>query len=179
MLEAYPVDLSQGAPFDGRNTTYGEPSQYKRTSAIASDTMYTAPWRWYLQRFSQNTKIWGIHFEEPITGERPVLGMQHGSDFAFYFPEMFGEGNDPRKNGDSEFVDTVHDAFVHFVNSGSPNDGHQADCATEGAYHWPEYGASGMVTVLNASLPAATIEPPYRPGFDLIQRYLIRGPDES
>lgn len=177
MLAAYSNEPAFGAPFDGRNTTYGQPSQYKRMSAIASDASYTAPWRWYLETFSQKTDVWGLLFEEPIPGVKPALGVQHGSDMVFYFPEMFGEGADPRENGYAELVDAIHDALVNFVNDGDPN-GHGADCGGDG-YTWPGYDENVLVTVLNASMPAAAVQPPYRPGFDVIEEFLISEPEET
>lgn len=176
MLAAYPNEPAVGAPFDGRNTTYGQPSQYKRMSAIASDASFTAPWRWYLETFSNETDIWGLLFEEPIPGAKPALGVHHGSDMPFYFPKMFGDGFDPRKNGYAELVDVIHDALVTFVSDGDPN-GDGAECSGD-RYEWPKYGQEGLVTALNASLPAAPVEPPYRPGFDVIEKFLIAGPEE-
>lgn len=167
MLAAYPIDPALGAPFNGRNTTYGEPSQYKRMAAIASDAQWIAPWHWYLDMFSQRMDTWGVFFEEPIPGERPALGVQHGTDLAFYFPKLFGEERDPRKNGYSDLVETIHDALINFVRSGDPNGGDKC------GYQWPEYREDGLVTALNASHLATAIAPPYRSGFEVIQRYLI------
>lgn len=171
MLSAYPTDPALGAPFDGLETTYGEPSQYKRMSAMASDAMWTAPWHYYLDAFSRRTKVWAIQFEEAIPGAPEALGVQHGSDLAFYFPEMFGERKDPRRIGYEGLVDTVFDALVRFVVDGDPN-GANGGCE-EGRYGWPEYGQSGLVTVLDAGNLATAQEPPYRPGFDVIEEYLI------
>lgn len=182
MLEAYPVDPSLGAPFDGRNTTYGEPSQYKRMSAIASDAVYTASWTFYLDTFSQKTNVWGLLFEEPIPGADEALGVQHGSDMVFYFPKMFGDEEDPRTNGYVGLVNTMHDAVINFVSDGDPNGkaGDGWDCDEEGdGYQWPEYGETGLVTALNASCLATAVEPPYRPGFDVIEEYLILSPEQS
>lgn len=172
MLEAYPIEPALGAPFDGRNTTYGQPPQYKRLAAIAGDTSYTAPWRWYLDAFSKTSSVWGIQFEEPFPGAPVALGVHHGSDLAYYFPEMLGGRYDASRNKYGGLINTIHDALINFVTYGNPN-GQAIGCGEGGGYCLPEFGESGLVTALNASHLAAAIEPPYRPGFEVIEQYLI------
>lgn len=174
MLSAYPVNPSLGAPFDGLNTTYGEPSQYKRLSAIAGDAPFTAPWAWYLKAFSHNENskgVWGLVFEEQIPGVPDKLGVQHGSDLAFLFPGLLGEESDPRETGYGELVDVMFDAIINFVRDGSPNGKAEGDCDAE--YRWPEFGQTGKVKGLSDEDLAYARLPPWRPGFEVIEEYLI------
>jgi acetylcholinesterase len=161
MFQAYPDDPSQGCPYDGRNTTYGQPSQFKRMAAIMTDSTYTEAWTEYLKVFGA-TKTWGILFDEPIPGSKPAYGVQHGSDLVFYFPTLLGPVADPRNNGLGALVDTLQSALVHFVNDLDPNGGD---------YTWPMYADAQQVTSLSARGPAA-VDVPHRPGFDVLRQFL-------
>lgn len=83
MLEAYPNIPALGCPFDGYNTTYKQPSQFKRMAAIFTDGTYAEPWVEFLETFSSKTKTWGILFEQPIKDTPPAFGVQHGSDVIY------------------------------------------------------------------------------------------------
>jgi carboxylesterase type B len=161
MFKAYPNDPAVGCPYDGKNTTYGQTSQYKRMASIMTDSMYTEAWTEYLDIFSPS-KVWGIMFDEPIPGTDPAFGVQHGSDLIFYFPTLFGSDGDPRTMGMGKLVDTIHESITHFVNDLAP---------TSSGYDWPMYADTKKVTQLSAQGPAA-IDPPYRPGFPVLREYL-------
>lgn len=171
MLSAYPNDPARGAPFDGRNTTYGEPSQYKRLSAIDTDSTYTTAWLDYLSAFSSHSsrsKVWGLLFQEPIPGTSEAMGVQHGSDLAFYFPTLLPD-NDPRKFGKTSVVDALHTSLIHFVHCGYP-------AAQEDGDKWSLYNeAQGSTQVTSiggrGNESIRTIAPPYRSGFDVIRLY--------
>ena len=125
MLEAYPNDPSLGCPFDGRNTTYGQPSQYKRMAAIFTDGTYTEAWTEYLRSFSTRTKTWGLLFEARIPGPGidAAFGYGHASDLPYYFPTLLGAANDPRNNGRSRLVEIMQSALVNFVADLDPDGG--------------------------------------------------------
>ena len=170
MLEAYPSDPAIGAPFDGRNTTYGVSSQFKRQAAIETDLTFAEGYVEFLETFSARTKTWGMIFEQPVVGI-PAYGVAHGSDLVFYFPELVGPKGDPRNRGWSEMMYAVHDAVINFVNFGDPN-----GCDDSAGYRWPDFSESGLVTALNGTRIATAVPPPHRPGFDVIHKYLRPGP---
>jgi carboxylesterase type B len=173
MLEAYPNDPALGCPFNGADTNYGEGSQYKRMAAIATDGTYTEGWAELLATLSLKTKTWGIYWEQPIPGAPAALGVVHGSDLIYYFPGLLGAKTSP-SSLDKDLMNAVQDALINFVHFGDPN-----GCLSEsgnGRYHWPSYGESQKVTVMNASLVAEAQPPPHRPGFDVIHKFLRPGP---
>ena len=175
MLEAYPIDPALGCPYDGRNTTYNQPSQFKRMAAIATDSQYVEPWTEYLDTFSEKTNVWGILFEQPIPGVGPAYGAVHGSDIPYYFPLIGGPGNDPRNDGLADLVDTILTAVVNFVNEGDPN-GCKAVSRHSGRNQWPVYSETRKATALNATQGAVAVLPPHRPGFDIVHKFLRPGP---
>lgn len=176
MLAAYPNDPALGCPFDGRNTTYNQPSQFKRMAAIATDGTYVEGWWEFLETFSRETNTWGIEFEQPIKGTPPAYGIQHGSDIIYYFPTLAGPKADPRGYGQGKLVDTIHDALANFVYYGDPNGSSQLATQNSSGYVWPLYSDTGMVTALNATEITTAVSPPYRPGFDVIHQFLRPGP---
>ena len=181
MLSAYPPDPSLGCPYGGKNTTYGQPSQYKRLAAIFTDSQYTEAWTEYLSTFSTTQKTWGILFDEPIpgpdgAGKQGELGVQHGSDVAFYFPTLLGEQNDSRNNSPTtrKLVGMLQSALVNFVADGDPNgaNGNGERVNGEG-YQWPEFNSSQQkVTRLTALDGGEAVSVPKRPGFDVIRQAL-------
>lgn len=173
MLKAYPNAPALGCPFDGRNTTYNQPSQFKRMAAIFTDGTYAEPWVEFLETFSSKTNAWGIMFEQPVKGASPAYGIQHGSDVIYYFPTLATAAADPRSYGQAELVTTIQDALINFANDGDPN-GLTSQPLSE--YHWPLYSEAGTVTALNASKITESVQPPHRSGFDVIHRFLRPGP---
>lgn len=171
MLAAYPVDPALGCPFDGRNTTYNQPSQFKRMAAVVTDGTYAEGWAEFLATFSSKTNTWGIVFEQPVQGTPPAYGVQHGSDVLYYFPTLAGAKNDPRSYGQGDLVNAIHDSVINFVNDGDPN-GSILSSHKSSKYRWPLYCETGMVTALNATQVTKAISPPHRPGFDVIHRFL-------
>lgn len=176
MLAAYPNDPALGCPFDGLNTTYNQPSQFKRMAAISTDGTYAEGWSEFLDTFSSETNAWGIVFEQPIKGTPPAYGVQHGSDVVYYFPTLAGPKADPRGYGQRALVDAIHDALINFVYDGDPNGSPSLSAQNSSEYVWPLYSETGMVTALNATEVTTAIPPPHRPGFDVIHRFLRPGP---
>ena len=173
MLEAYPNDPALGCPFNGADTNYGEGSQYKRMAAIATDGTYTEGWSEIVKTLSMKTKTWGLYWEQPIPGAPAALGVTHGSDLAYYFPDLLGTESNPSSLGHKDLMNAVQDALINFVYFGDPN-----GCPSEsgsGGYYWPSYGESQKITVMNASLIAEAQSPPYRPGFEIIHKFLRPG----
>ena len=175
MLEAYPVDPAVGCPFDGRNTTYNEGTQYKRMAAIATDGTYAEPWSEFLDTFSALTDTWGIVFEQPIKGIPAAYGVQHGSDLLYYFPTLAGPAADPRSYGQGDLVHAIHDAVTNFVVDGDPNGSFELKQRPSN-YQWPLYSETGNVTALNATQIAKAVSPPHRPGFEILHHFLRPGP---
>ena len=136
MLEAYPNNPALGCPYDGQNTTYGQPSQFKRMAAVLTDGTYTEAWTEYLQLFSTTTNTWGILFEEPLSGQGigPAFGVQHGSDIPYYFPKLLGPATDPLNNDRSHLVKVLQRALINFVTDLDPNGKHRRS-----RYHWPQF----------------------------------------
>lgn len=175
MLAAYPNDPALGCPFDGLNTTYGQPSQYKRMSAIWTDVVYTEAWTEYLQTFSTKNDVWGLLWDEPLPGPgvHPALGVAHGSDLLYFFPALFGPANDPRNNGQSHLVEMIQTALINFVVHGDPNGIMESSSADGEAchYRWPAFGHErGRITRLNANQGAVSEPLPYRPGLGIIRQ---------
>lgn len=78
-------------PFRQKNTTYGEPSQYKHIYAIVTDSQLVGPWTEYLEHLAKSdAPTWSLHLKEPTPNikERKALGVQHGSDLVYYFPDL-------------------------------------------------------------------------------------------
>lgn len=174
MLEAYPNDPILGCPFNGGDTEFGDGSQYKRMAAIATDGIYTEGWSEIIKTLSLKTKTWGLYWEQPIQGAPPALGVTHGSDMIYYFPNLFGADSSPSSIGDKNLMDAIQGALINFVYQGDPN-----GCNSEthnSSYYWPPYGESQKITVMNTALIAEAQSPPYRPGFDVIHKYLRPGP---
>jgi acetylcholinesterase len=147
MLQAYPNDPAVGCPYDGRNTTYGQPSQFKRMSAIFTDGTYAEPWTEYLQLFP---RAWGVLFEQPLTNN-PAYGVQHGSDVPYYFPSISNHTFSP------QLTTTMQSALIRFVTDLKPG--------------WPPYAATQRVVSIKEG-ETQEIKPPDRPGFAVIKRYL-------
>ena len=175
MLEAYPNDPTLGCPFDGRDTNYGQGSQYKRMSAIATDVTYTEAWVEYLETFSEEANVWGLVWEQPIRGAPPEYGATHAADMSYYFPSLLGPDLDPRAYGNGELMSALQEALINFVNDGDPN-----GCGTgvwhSSSYDWPSYAESRKVTALSAGKVAEAVSPPKRSGFDVIHEFLRPDP---
>lgn len=169
MLEAYPNNPALGCPFDGQNTTYGRPSQYKRMAAIFTDSIYTEAWTEYLKYFSSDTKTWGMLFEERIPGPGfdPAFGFGHASDLPYFFPTLHGPANDPRANNQSHLLEVMQTALINFVTELDPNG---RDGTSRG--HWPLFAEQQEVTSLSGARGAVSVPLPYRPGFDVLRRTL-------
>lgn len=173
MLEAYPNDPVLGCPFDGEDTNYGEGSQFKRMAAIATDGTYTEGWSEIIQTLSLKTRTWGMYWEQAIEGAPPALGVTHGSDLTYYFPTLLGHDLSPSSLGNKDLMHAVQDALINFVYFGDPN-GCGSD-AEANSYHWPSYGETQDITVMNANIIAKAQPLPYRPGFDVLHKNLRPG----
>ena len=169
MLEAYPNNPALGCPFDGRNTTYGQGSQYKRMAAIFTDGTYTEAWTEYLKYFSSDTKTWGLLFEERIPGPGidPAFGYGHASDLPYYFPTLLGPANDPRTNNQSHLVEILQTALINFVSDLDPNGRNETSSG-----RWPLFADREEVTSLSGARGAVAVPLPHRPGFDVLRRTL-------
>jgi acetylcholinesterase len=152
MLQAYSNDPALGCPFDGRNTTYGQTSQFKRMSAIFTDGTYIEAWTEYLRLFPH---AWGIMFEQPIPGTDPAYGVQHAADLGYYFPSVSVGGSSSQ--ADKMLQSTLQTAVVRFVANLDPG--------------WPRWIDSQRVLAINANGTAEEV-PPHRPGFDVIKKFL-------
>jgi carboxylesterase type B len=174
MLQAYPNDPALGCPYNGQDTEYGEGSQYKRMAAIATDGTWTEGWLEIIETLSLRTSTWGLLWEQPIPGAPAALGVTHGSDLIYYFPNLLGAESSPSSSRDTALMHAVQDALINFVSFGDPNAG--ASGSEESGYHWPLYNESQMITVMNARNVAEAQKPPHRPGFDVIHKFLRPGP---
>ena len=89
---------------------------------------------------SNNT--WGILFEAPIPGPDvdPAYGVQHGSDLAYYFPDLLGATHDPRLKGGGAAIDELQTALVNIVTGMDPNEA-MDELSDDGAaaYRWPAF----------------------------------------
>lgn len=171
ILAAYPNVPALGCPFDGLNTTYDQPSQYKRMAAIFTDTTYTEAWEEYLTWFSKTQPTWGLQWETPIPGPGIdfAYGVTHASDLAYYFPDLLEEANDPRRSGQAHLVDQLQCALVNFVTDLDPN-GDRTSSETD-TYHWPSFGEGGKVTSFTVELGAHEVLPPNRRGLEVIRKW--------
>ena len=169
MLEAYPNNPALGCPFDGRNTTYGQPSQYKRMAAIFTDGTYTEAWTEYLHSFSSATKTYGLLFSERIPGPGidPALGYGHASDLPYFFPTLLGPANDPGVNNQSRLLEILQTALINFVSDLDPNGRNE-----RGGGRWPLFADAEEVVSLSAASGAVAVRLPRRPGFDVLRRTL-------
>lgn len=172
MLEAYPNDPKLGCPFDGSDTNYGLGSQFKRMAAIVTDGTYTEGWSEIVKTLSLETKAWGLYWEQAIPGAPAALGVVHGSDLTYYFPNLLGKDLSPGSLGNKDLMNAVQDALINFVHFGDPN-----GCFSKSdSYRWPSFGESQQITIMNAKVIAEAQKPPHRPGFDVLHKYLRPGP---
>ena len=173
MLTEYPNDPSQGCPFDGKNTTYDQPSQYKRMAAILTDGTYTEAWTEYLQSFSSKTNTWGMLFETPIPGSQEALGVQHASDLVYHFPELLGADRDPRAQVKTrKVVDLLHSMLVNFVSNQDPNGLHGDEAKEEYCFRWPLFEEQKQVMSLSAEKGAVAVDLPQKDGFGVLKTAL-------
>lgn len=170
MLKAYPDVLEKGCPFDGKNISYGEPSQYKRMAAIMTDSQYVGAWMEYLHQFAKSgAPTWGLSFEEPIPGleEGETFGVQHGSDLVFYFPNILGHKSDPRRcDKTARLANHLQTALIHFVVESNP---------TTEDNHWPQYDHKdhhSKVLALSTEDRKGIVGLPYRAGFKILHEFL-------
>lgn len=174
MLQAYPNIPALGCPFNGQDTEYGDGSQYKRMAAIATDGTWTEGWLEILETLSLKTETWGLLWEQPIPGAPQDLGVTHGSDLTYYFPDLFGAKSSPSSAAaGAALMHAVQDALINFVSCGDPNGGFESK---ESGYHWPLYSEGQLITVMNESKIAQAQMPPDRPGFEVIHKFLRPGP---
>ena len=166
LMAAYPNDPTVGCPYDGQNTTYGQPSQFKRMSAIMTDSTYTQPFVEYLDTFSKVQSVWGIEWAQRIsgTGVDPAYGVTHGSDLFFYFPRLGGDKRDPRLHGQAALVHQIQDGLANFVTDLTPQ-------SRSERYKWPMFAQERKVTRFDSN-GAQTVNAPHRPGFDVIREGL-------
>ncbi|KAH7105065.1 Alpha/Beta hydrolase protein [Auriculariales sp. MPI-PUGE-AT-0066] len=165
VLAAYPNDPALGCPYDGQNTTYGQPSQYKRMASIFTDSNWVEPFVEYLDIFSKTQATWGVLWNQPIPDTDPAMGVQHGSDLFYYFPTLGGEEHDPRAFGQERLVYEIQDALISFVVDLTPK-------GPKDTYQWPKFSVDRKVTSFTAADGPATVDAPYRPGFDVLRESL-------
>jgi acetylcholinesterase len=176
-LDAYSDNPAEGCPFDGKNTTYGQASQFKRMSAIFTDTVYTEAWTEYLEEFSKHTQTWGVLWGEPIPGPgiSEAYGVQHASDLPYYFPTLLGKTNDPRNNKESLLMQQLQNALINFVVGLDPNG---TSCDKGGLApkrnQWPKYGRQKAITCLTAFSGVHAVPLPYREGFEVMRKTFRR-----
>jgi len=136
LMEFYPANISQGAPFDTGVLNAVTP-QFKRIAAFQGDIIFEAPRRFLLQQRSGKQPLWTYVSKRLKT--LPVLGSFHSSDLM----NVYG-GED------------MASYLVRFVNNLDPNGGTDL--------YWPQYTTAKphMLEFLDGSIPQAVTEDTYR-----------------
>nr|CAH17527.1 carotenoid ester lipase precursor [Pleurotus sapidus] len=115
MLNHYPLDLTQGSPFDTGILNALSP-QFKRLAAFQGDAVFQAPRRFFLQQRSGKQNTWA--FLSKRFKVAPFLGSFHASDILnVYFGGELG------------------DYLINFVNNLDPN-------GQGRGINWPKYTTS-------------------------------------
>ncbi|KAJ8520925.1 hypothetical protein ONZ45_g2284 [Pleurotus djamor] len=130
MMTLYPMDITQGSPYDTAIFNALTP-QFKRISSILGDAAFTAPRRWFLDH-SSTTEKW-VFLNKRLKAT-PFLGTFHASDLI----NSYGGGD-------------LADYLIHFTNRFNPNG--------NGITNWPKYttGARQTMTLRDSILVPRTI----------------------
>ncbi|KAH9841711.1 sterol esterase [Rhodofomes roseus] len=101
--EAYPSDLSEGAPYD-TGILWALTPEFKRLASFQGDWLWQAPRRYFLETVSQTQDAWSYLYKRGT--QIPYLGAAHATDILEFF-------------GSIDYI--APDALIFFTNNLNPN----------------------------------------------------------